>query len=226
MADLHVIEIFDSLQGEGFWTGVPMTFVRLAGCNAPQDGLACTRWCDSPESWDPGGGETLSVAEIMTRAHLPRLCLTGGEPLLQPEGVAALLLEAHRCGLRVHLETNGTMPPPRSPEPEKVVAGTSGVGDQEGAGFDWVVVSPKPPLYGVAPEWRGLIDELKLVVDERMPVSVAEGLAAANPGAIVSVQPMEDVAGAAGAKSWAVRLVMEHPDWRLSLQTHKYLGIR
>ena len=50
MATVRVLEIFDSLQGEGYWTGTPMTFVRLAGCNASGLRLACTRWCDTRES--------------------------------------------------------------------------------------------------------------------------------------------------------------------------------
>ena len=234
MTDLRVIEIFDSLQGEGYWTGTPMTFVRLAGCNAPELGLDCLRWCDTPAGWDPEGGEPLPVADILDRARFPRLCLTGGEPLLQAEGAAALVGEAHRRGMRVHLETNGTVAP------------SDARGD---AFFDWVVVSPKPFRYAIAGAWDGLIDELKLVVDDRMDAATAERLAAAHPGAIISIQPVWEGPGAAPARQLdptgreapgeaarrrpgdtsearAVRMVMEHLDWRLSLQTHKYLGIR
>ena len=92
-----MIEIFDSLQGEGYWTGVPMTFVRLAGCNAPELGLDCVRWCDTPGSWAREPGAELEPEEILDRARLPRLCLTGGEPLLQTEGVVALVATAHRA---------------------------------------------------------------------------------------------------------------------------------
>jgi len=203
-----VVEIFDSLQGEGYWTGVPITFVRLAGCNASELGLDCLRWCDTPGSWDPGAGETLSAAAIVARVHLPRLCLTGGEPLLQPEGVAELVAEAHRCGIRVHLETNGTVAPPAAER------------------FDWIAISPKPPGYFIAAEWEGIIDELKLVAGEALDTATAERVAAAHPEAIVSVQPLWEGAPGGSSETGAVRLVMEHPDWRLSLQTHKYLGIR
>jgi 7-carboxy-7-deazaguanine synthase len=225
VAGLRVIEVFDSLQGEGYWTGTPMTFVRLAGCNAPEAGLECVRWCDTPGSWDAASGECLSVAAIIARVHFPRLCLTGGEPLLQPAGVAELVAEARRCGIRAHLETNGTLPPPAGPEAEDL--------------FDWVVVSPKPPAYRVAPAWEGFVDELKLVVDEGLDAALAERLAAEHPEAVVSIQPVwERECGAVGtstdaagqpigpATAHAITLVMEHPDWRLSLQTHKYLGIR
>jgi organic radical activating enzyme len=220
MADLRVIEIFDSLQGEGYWTGTPMTFVRLAGCNAPDLDLDCVRWCDTSGGWDPLGGELLSAAAIVERVHLPRLCLTGGEPLLQAEGVAELVGEAHRRGLRVHLETNGTVAPPSAAP--GYPAGEFGAGDT----FDWTVVSPKPPGHLIAPEWDGLIDELKLVAGPAMDDATAERLAHEHPGAIISVQPLWLGDASRASEERAVRLVMEHPDWRLSLQTHKFLGIR
>ena len=244
MTDLRVIEIFDSLQGEGYWTGTPMTFVRLAGCNAPDLGLDCVRWCDTPGSWELGVGECLRPGEILERAHFSRVCLTGGEPLLQAEGAARLAAEGHGRGMRVHLETNGTV---------------AAFDADEDSLFDWVVVSPKPPHYAIAAAWDGLIDELKLVVDERMDAATAERLAASHPEAVISIQPVwerpsEDrVAGRQTAGGGALRggvsrdeapspegrrppgdtsearaisLVMGHPGWRLSLQTHKYLGIR
>jgi len=220
MATLRVVEIFDSLQGEGYWTGVAMTFVRLAGCNAPALGLECVRWCDTPDSWEPGAGEEMDVDAIMRCVHLPRLCLTGGEPLLQVDGVVEVVEKAHRQGTRVHLETNGTLEPPTPP--------VSGPGHLEGArtSFDWVVVSPKPPAYFVDPGWQGLVDELKVVIDERVDVAAAaaERLAAAHPGALVSIQP-EYGAGRTSVDQ-AVALVMSHPEWRLSLQIHKLLGVR
>jgi organic radical activating enzyme len=205
-----------------------MTFVRLAGCNAPELGLDCVRWCDTPGSWARAAGAQLEPEKILDRTRLPRLCLTGGEPLLQIEGAIALVVAAHRRGIKVHLETNGTIPPPTA-------AG-------EGL-FDWAVVSPKPPEYVLAPGWEGLVDELKLVVDERLEAATAERLAASYPEAIVSIQPVwEDGASPEGwqlpadaasrttaAPSFlarAIRLVMEHPDWRLSVQIHKHLGIR
>lgn len=222
MSDLRVIEIFDSLQGEGYWTGTPMTFVRLAGCNAPDLGLDCVRWCDTAGSWDAEAGDPCSAAEIIDHAHFPRLCLTGGEPLLQPEGVAELLAEAHRRGLRVHLETNGTVAPPVAVSSP----GGLGGGGSGGETFDWTVVSPKPFAYRIAPEWEGLIDELKLVVDDAMDGVTAERLAGQHRGAIVSVQPLWPDDGGRESMERAVRLVLEHPEWRLSLQTHKFLGIR
>ena len=229
MGVLRVVEVFDSLQGEGYWTGVPMTFVRLAGCNAVSLGLGCTRWCDTPESWEPEAGEDMSIGEVLSRVRLPRLCLTGGEPLLQLEAVMELVTAMHLKGVRVHLETNGSVSPAES---------------QEDA-FDWVVVSPKPPDYRIARGWEGRVDELKLVADEGLDAATAERVAASHPEAVVCIQPeygrsrTEDrQAPRRGAESGrhirpdrasverAVALVMDHPAWRLSLQTHKLLGLR
>jgi 7-carboxy-7-deazaguanine synthase len=219
MASLRVLEIFDSLQGEGYWTGAPMTFVRLAGCNAPALGLGCTRWCDTPGSWGAEAGDEVALVEIMSQVRLPRLCLTGGEPLLQVDGVAELVAEAHRREIRVHVETNGTVDPP----PAFVHGSADAV-----AGFDWAVVCPKPPDYALAPGWEGLVDELKLVADTFLDAATAERLAAAHPGAFVSIQPLHEWAAGPGQESVerAIGLVMTHPEWRLSLQVHKHLGIR
>ena len=238
MAALRVVEIFESLQGEGFWTGTPMTFVRLAGCNAPELGLDCVRWCDTAESWAPDAGAELQPAEILERTRFPRLCLTGGEPLLQPEGVAALVTAAHYWGVKVHLETNGTLAPPNTggalpPDAQGGLSpGATGRGSPpagEEALFDWAVVSPKGPAYFVAPEWEGLVDELKLIADDDLEAATAERLAARHPEAIVCIQPVWGAGSGPEGRptaAMAIRLVMEHPHWRLSLQTHKYLGIR
>ena len=170
----------------------------------------------------------MDAEEILEQAHFPRLCLTGGEPLLQLEGVAELLEAAERRLLRVHLETNGTIDP-RRPCPAD-------------AGFDWVTVSPKPPDYVIAAGLGGPRRRAEAGGRRRLDAATAERLAAAHPEAIVSIQP-EWGGGAApadgdrrprqlvarrGRKRFerAVALVMAHPDWRLSLQTHKYLGIR
>lgn len=210
MSALRVIEIFDSLQGEGMWTGFPMTFVRLAGCNAFERSLTCAQWCDTSKSWDPNAGEELEVEEVLKRTHLPRLCLTGGEPLLQLDRLDSLVQLARWHQVRVHLETNGTV-------------------DPGSVAFDWAVVSPKPPMFAVAPGWTGHVDELKLIVDESLDVATAERLAASYPRATISVQPRHE-GGPQGLPESkiilrAIEMVMSHPQWRLSLQTHRLLGI-
>jgi 7-carboxy-7-deazaguanine synthase len=212
MSDLRIIEVFDSIQGEGYWSGVPMTFIRLAGCNASRLGLACVSWCDTPLSWDAAGGQGFSAAELASRVRFPRVCVTGGEPLLQADKLASLVRELHRCGKQVHLETNGTIHPgplfaPGDPETEP----------------DWVVVSPKPPCFELDAGWRGRVDELKLVADDCLGGARAEQLASLHPDAIVSVQP--EWGGGEEARERAIVLVMSHPAWRLSLQVHKLLGL-
>jgi 7-carboxy-7-deazaguanine synthase len=224
---LRVLEMFDSLQGEGYWAGTPMTFVRLAGCNVVEQGLGCAHWCDTRGSWDRQEGEPLEIRDIILRVGLPRLCLTGGEPLLQLPEVARLAKEARALGMRVHVETNGTVEPPALSlaEPDDLL-------------FDWVTVSPKPPRYDVAPGWAGQVDELKFVVDEYLTATTVERVVADFPEAVVSIQPVWGARAGAGrpgevslepggaATQRAVAMVMDHPEWRLSLQIQKLLGIR
>jgi 7-carboxy-7-deazaguanine synthase len=226
---VRVLEVFDSLQGEGVWSGTPMTFVRLTGCNAPGLGLACVRWCDTAESWDSLGGVDLTVVEVAAQVRLPRVCLTGGEPLLQAAEVAEFVAVVHERGLRVHLETNGTLPLfSGAYDGQSGHAGDGGSGRAGDPGDacrpDWVTVSPKPPFYGVAAEWNGLIDELKFVVDGAFLPGPAEDLGRRHPNAVVCLQP-EAGEGKAGVRR-AVDTVLAHPEWRLSLQEHKMLGLR
>jgi organic radical activating enzyme len=209
---LRVAEVFDSIQGEGFWTGVPMSFVRLAGCNAVELGLTCVRWCDTPQSWAPENGRKTSVEEVVAGVRLPRVCITGGEPLCQAVELASLIRELHRAGAKVHLETNGTIDP----------GPLLGSGDPM-TEPDWVVLSPKPPCFAVAGGWGGVVDELKLVADEFLDAEQAERLWVSNPGAIVCVQP--EWGGGQAALDKAVALVMSHPLWRLSVQVHRLLGL-
>ena len=210
--NLRVLEIFDSFQGEGHWSGTPMTFVRLAGCNAAESGLECARWCDTPESWHLDGGRKLVVRDVILKVRLPRLCITGGEPLLQRDGVSRLAAEARGLGMKVHVETNGTLPPP-----------SPGRGSPDERVFDWATVSPKPPDYVISRGWDGMVDELKLIVDGDLEATTAESAAADHPEAVVCIQP---VWGETRATKKAMLVVMEHPEWRLSLQTHKFLGIK
>ena len=196
-----VNEIFSSLQGEGFWTGTPMVFVRLAGCN-----LRCP-FCDT----DHRHGEALRadalVREVLTRADgCRRICLTGGEPLLQAD--VPLLQAFHQAGFAVHLETNGTCPVP--------------------AGVDWVTLSPKEDF---VPGGRVVLEEaqeVKLVYDGSLPEERLERWAA-FPATWHFLQPCDtgDPERNRILLQQTVDYVLAHPDrWRLSLQTHKLLGIR
>jgi 7-carboxy-7-deazaguanine synthase len=206
-----VKEIFYTLQGEGANTGRPAVFCRFAGCNlwtgreADRETATC-RFCDTDfvGTDGPGGGrfpaaEQLAAAvEAAWPASEPArrfVVCTGGEPLLQLD--APLLGALHVRGFEVAVETNGTVPPP--------------------PGIDWLCVSPKAGAPLVVD--RG--DELKLV----FPQDGAEPERFATlPFRHFFLQPMDSPLREANTAA-AVRYCLSHPRWRLSLQTHKLLGI-
>ena len=103
---IRVLEIFDSIQGEGVYTGYPTTFIRLAGCN-----LKC-KYCDTKESWDKQGGKEWDLEELKEElmgyplGH--HFCITGGEPFLQRVAVIELTQWLIKSYYKVNIETNGT----------------------------------------------------------------------------------------------------------------------
>ncbi len=207
-----VKEIFYSLQGEGAHAGRPAVFVRFAGCNL-WSGLdadrardaaakaACAAWCDT----DFVGGEKLEADEIAARclaslegARPGWLVATGGEPLLQLD--AALVTALHAAGFSVAVETNGTR-------------------RADGLGLDWICVSPKQ----LDERWvQRDGDELKVVYPAYDP---ERARALAGAFAHFFVQPEDGARGLENAAA-AVAWCRAHPEWRLSLQTHKLVGIR
>lgn len=195
-----VNEIFYSLQGEGFWTGTPMVFVRLSGCN-----LQCP-FCDT----DHSGFQEMTADEIVKAVSAVgggcrRICLTGGEPSLQAD--EALISAFHAAGYTVHMETNGTREVP--------------------AGVDWVTLSPKNQVPGLKGDGTVVLkkaDEVKLV----FAPGVDPAAWASFPATWHFLQPC-DVADPVRNREilrLAVEYIQLHPSWRLSLQTHKFLGIR
>lgn len=96
-----VNEIFESIQGEGFWTGIPATFVRLQECN-----LRC-HWCDTKETWS-AKAKNMTSAEILSTINFEHVIITGGEPLLHDLTELFELLRTE--GKKIHVETNGTQP--------------------------------------------------------------------------------------------------------------------
>lgn len=132
----HVNEVFLSLQGEGFWTGTPMVFLRFSGCN-----LNCP-WCDTDfKASTPMTAEQIVSTIKDLSGDCSRVCVTGGEPSLQIDSELVDFL--HREGYRIHIETNGTNPLPQ--------------------GIDWVTMSPKTDWIPSAKPVLEKCDELKLV---------------------------------------------------------------
>ena len=201
----RVNEIFYSLQGEGFWTGTPMVFIRLSGCN-----LRCS-FCDTNHS----EFRLMSVQDIMKAVAKVNpedgghVCITGGEPMLQLN--EDLIDALHLHYYTVHLETNGTKPVPQS--------------------VDWVTLSPKEDVPHIGPAAKVVLtqaSEVKLVFDGALPESVL-GRWAQFPAKWHFLQPCDTSDAAKNARiiKQTVEYVKSHADvWRLSLQTHKLLGIR
>ncbi|MDE3179319.1 MAG: 7-carboxy-7-deazaguanine synthase [Acidobacteriota bacterium] len=206
----HVKEIFYTLQGEGANVGRPAVFCRFAGCNLwsgrEEDRSEATcGFCDTDfiGTDGPGGGDFSSASELASavRKFWPGegrafAVITGGEPLLQFD--QELLDALHELDLEVAIETNGTRQPPD--------------------GIDWVCVSPKAG----APLVVTSGDELKLV----FPQSGAEPdrFAGLNFRHFF-LQPMDGPRLEDFTRT-ALEYCLSHPQWRLSLQTHKILKIK
>jgi 7-carboxy-7-deazaguanine synthase (Cx14CxxC type) len=207
-----VKEIFYTLQGEGANAGRPAVFCRFAGCNLwtgreEDRAEAVCRFCDTDfvGTDGPGGGKFASpdvLAAAVAAAWpagdataRPLVVCTGGEPLLQLD--PPLIRALHAAGFEIAIETNGTVDPP----PE----------------IDWVCVSPKAE----APLRVRSGDELKLVYPQ-------EGAEPERYAALgfrhFFLQPMDGPAREANTRA-ALAYCLAHPRWRLSLQTHKLLGI-
>ena len=205
-----VKEIFLTLQGEGGQAGRAAVFCRFAGCNLwsgrEQDRTsAICAFCDTDFVGvdGVGGGKFASADELVAavaRAWIgPRegrlVVCTGGEPLLQLD--PSLIAAFHAAGFAIAVETNGTLPAP--------------------AGIDWICVSPKAD----APLAQTRGQELKLVFPQAgVDPARFEGLAFER----FFLQPM-DGPDREAATAAAVTYCLEHPRWRLSVQTHKYLGL-
>jgi 7-carboxy-7-deazaguanine synthase len=201
-----VKEIFYTLQGEGANTGTPAVFCRFAGCNLwsgreEERAAATCNFCDTDfvGTDGAGGGKFATpgaLAEAVAATGAARwVVCTGGEPLLQMD--APLIDAFHARGLRIAVETNGTQPVP--------------------AGIDWVCVSPK----STAPVVVSRGDELKLVFPQAdaMPERF-DALSFDH----YFLQPMDGPSREANTRA-AIDYCLSHPRWRLSLQTHKIVGI-
>jgi organic radical activating enzyme len=212
---LPVVETFHSLQGEGLHSGRSAFFIRLAGCD-----VGCS-WCDTKVSWPMGAHPLRPVADLVAEATTAAaagaafVVVTGGEPL--QHDLAPL------CGALQASDNMGRLP---------LHLETSGVGPASGR-FDWITLSPKrhrPPNEVLL----GRCDELKVVVvsvdDLAFAVSMAQRArdlrGAAGPNPAPPALLLQPAWGDAGALGLAIDHVRRDPAWRLSLQTHKWLGVR
>ena len=211
---MRVSETFVSLQGEGYFTGTPAFFLRMSGCN-----LRCP-FCDTKHQ----PNKEMSEEEIVEEAcrHKPRhIVITGGEPALQL--TPSLIRKLHEAGFFIQVETNGTLPLPD--------------------GIDWVTCSPKTaspvPSQGGENvpsllEWVGEYPhELKVLFmgDGTDPDSIVSPLLGRGRGRLeprLFLQPLDtgDAERNRDILRATIDYILQHPQWSLSLQTHKMLGIR
>lgn len=191
-----------TLQGEGAHAGRAVVFLRFAACN-----LDCTG-CDT--DFRPEGAVRMSADEIVARlreldtGRTQRVVVTGGEPTLQWD--APLSVAIRGAGFRVHMESNGTRP----------LAGP----------VDWLTVSPKPQHHPASITLADNLpaDELKVVVDDTVDEAVLDRHAARYRVEHYFLQPWMNDNYAHNLKR-TIALIHARPRWRLSLQTHKIIGV-
>jgi 7-carboxy-7-deazaguanine synthase (Cx14CxxC type) len=209
-----VKEIYYTLQGEGAQTGRPAVFLRFAGCNLwsgreRDRAAAVCRFCDTEfvGADGPGGGKFASAESLASAVSAnwpngdshssPYVVCTGGEPLLQLDTAAIDAL--HAAGFEIGVETNGTIPAPE--------------------GIDWLCVSPKAGAEVV----QRIGDELKLVFPQAEPEASPENFNELQFSHFY-LQPRDDD-GRDDNTAATIRYCLHHPEWKLSLQTHKIIGI-
>lgn len=196
---MKVIEIFESIQGEGSFLGVPAIFIRLGGCN-----LHCP-FCDTKNSWGDQGTE-MGIQDIVTEAlkFNPKIVvITGGEPTIYGDELYTLATQLQKLGKKVHLETNGSR-------------------DIYPGYFNWVVCSPKEEIaYRVCEN----ADELKYVVTPEFDPAenISEYILNKYEGHIW-LQPE----GSDMKNMWkkAAELVKKYPELRVGVQLHKIMEVR
>jgi organic radical activating enzyme len=192
-----IVEIFHSVQGEGFHAGIPHVFVRFGNCN-----LRC-EWCDTDFlTYDERTLE--SVVEEVLSYDCDRVIFTGGEPAMQDLATIGLALKGH--GIDLSIETNGTIPV------DPII--------------DWICVSPKDQLYPNTKIKQRSGDELKVVYCGQ-ELDLYEELKQGFKHHFIQPCYIESDTIEENGKSFQLveKLVKESPGWRLSLQTHKWMGV-
>lgn len=193
-----LMEHFYTLQGEGCYAGQAAYFIRLGGCD-----VGCV-WCDVKESWNADAHPQVAVSDMIdfVKKHPGKIVVvTGGEPTLYQ--LQPLTDALHEARLRAHIETSGAHP----------ISGD----------WDWITLSPKKFMKPV-PENILPAHELKIVVYHRSDFTWAEHYAAlVRPECKLYLQPEWDKREA--MTPLIIDYIQQHPQWQLSLQTHKYIHI-
>jgi organic radical activating enzyme len=192
------MEMFYSLQGEGYHQGKAAFFIRLAGCD-----VGCV-WCDVKDSWDASKHPQLSIDEIVNAAlaHPSKIAIvTGGEPLLH--ALIPLTTSLKAAGFQTHIETSGSSP-------------LSGQ-------WDWICLSPKKFKFPLE-ESVASASELKVVVFNKSDIEWAESFEKrVSPNCKLYLQPEWDKADTMTPLS--IDYIKAHPQWELSAQLHKYIQV-
>lgn len=194
-----VMETFYSIQGEGYHAGESAYFIRLAGCD-----VGCT-WCDVKESWDTEKAFQKTVDELVSEVvenGATRVIVTGGEPAMYD--LTPLTRSLKRQEIQTHLETSGAYK----------ITGT----------WDWICISPKKFKAPIDTELQKA-DELKVVVFNKSDFQWAEKHALlVDKKCRLFLQP--EWTKTDSFKDRITEYVKQHPNWRISLQIHKYLDVR
>lgn len=195
---LPLVESFYTIQGEGYNTGKPAYFIRLGGCD-----VGCS-WCDAKETWNPKRFPPVSTIEIVNKAisHPAKaMVITGGEPLKYPLDILCNLLKEHN--LEIFLETSGSEP----------LSGR----------FDWVCLSPKKNKHPLKENYQ-FANELKVIIQYPDDFEWAEyNKQKVGKNCKLYLQPewskMEQILPI------IIEYVKAHPEWSISLQSHKFMRI-
>ncbi|MEJ6625707.1 MAG: 7-carboxy-7-deazaguanine synthase QueE [Flavobacteriaceae bacterium] len=194
---LPLMEAFYTLQGEGFHKGSAAYFIRIGGCD-----VGC-HWCDVKESWDADKHPPTAINAIVEEAHRysKTIVVTGGEPLMWDMNPLTNALKAK--GMNVHIETSGAY----------ALTGH----------WDWFCLSPKKNKLPT-PEAAARADELKVIIYNKDDFRFAEEQAeTVSENCVLYLQP--EWSKREQMMPLMVDYVLENPQWKVSLQTHKYLKI-
>jgi len=195
---LPVMEYFTSLQGEGFHTGLASFFIRIGGCD-----VGC-HWCDVKESWNPELHPLLNVDEVLDKipSQINTVVITGGEPSLY--NLSYITQSLKNRGKNIHLETSGT-------------------GRLTGD-FDWICLSPKKNELPHK-EFYQVADELKVIIQNKTDLLFAEQQATKVNSEKCRLYLQPEWSKRDEMTPLIIDYIEKNPQWKISIQTHKYLNI-